>query len=33
MGYSKHALGFDSIKVKFLFNILVGYVYVVKKLR
>ena len=30
MGYSKHALGFDSIKVKFVFNILVCNVYVVK---
>ena len=33
MGYSKHALGFDSIKVKFVFNILVCNVYVVKKFR
>ena len=33
MGYRKHALGFDSIKVKFLFNKLVCNVYVVTKLR
>ena len=30
MGYSKHALGFDSIKDKYLFNKIVCEVYLIK---